>query len=224
MTNKQRTIDALCAAGIVAVVRTDSASQAAEVVKALAAGGVLASEITFTVPGAVDAIAAVRDIHGRDELPEGLVLGAGTVVTAEQANEAVEAGARYLVSPHTSEAVMRVAAERDVAVMPGALTPGEVFRAFELGADVVKIFPAARMGPSYLKDLRGPFPDIPLMPTGGVSVANVHEWIDAGAVAVGVGGELVHKPSVAAGDWQELTRRAQVMVAALREARSKAKK
>lgn len=219
VSQRKQTVEALCEAGIVAVVRTETSGQAIEVVKALAAGGVLASEITFTVPGAADAMAAVHELHRKGDLPEGLVLGAGTVVTAEQARQAVDAGARYLVSPHTSQEVLRIAMERDVAALPGALTPGEVLRAHESGADIVKIFPAARMGPSYLKDLRGPFPQIPLMPTGGVSVSNVREWIDAGAVAVGVGSELVHKASVAAGDWAELTRRAEAMVAALRVAR-----
>ncbi|MEM8873558.1 MAG: bifunctional 4-hydroxy-2-oxoglutarate aldolase/2-dehydro-3-deoxy-phosphogluconate aldolase [Planctomycetota bacterium] len=219
MPNRFDIVAALRSAGIVAVVRTASADAAVEVVRALAAGGVLASEITFTVPDAASAIDRVRALHEAGDLPAELVLGAGTVITAEQAHRAVDAGATYLVSPHTAPDVLQVAAERDVAMLPGALTPGEVFAAHEAGADIIKIFPAARMGPAYLKDLRGPYPDIPLMPTGGVSATNVHEWIDAGAVAVGVGSELVDKKAIADGNWAEITRRAQALTRALRSAR-----
>ena len=219
MSNRAETVQALKDAGVVAVVRTATADLAVEVVRALAAGGVVAAEVTFTVPNAADAIAQLNDDHKAGRTPAGFVLGAGTVVTAEQANAAIDAGATYLVSPHTPPAVMKVAAERGAAMLPGAMTPGEVFAAFEAGADVVKIFPAARMGPSYLKDLAGPFPHIPLMPTGGVSVDNLHEWILAGAVAVGVGGELVDKKAVAAGDFRALTDKARAFAAALRAAR-----
>ncbi|MEM6313730.1 MAG: bifunctional 4-hydroxy-2-oxoglutarate aldolase/2-dehydro-3-deoxy-phosphogluconate aldolase [Planctomycetota bacterium] len=213
MSQRARTTEKLLAAGVVAVVRTPTADAAVEVVKALAAGGVIAAEITFTVPNAAAAIARVRD------LDLGVLLGAGTVTTAEQAHQAIDAGATYLVSPHLALEVMGVADERDVSTLPGALTPAEVFAAWAAGADVVKIFPAARMGPSYIKDLRGPYPDIPMMPTGGVSAANVHEWIAAGAVAVGVGSELVNKQSVAEQNWADLSRRAEELMAALHAAR-----
>ena len=212
-------MQALTNAGVVAVVRVASAEAAVQVVGALAAGGVVAAEITFTVPNAVEAIRELADEQAAGHMPAGFVLGAGTVVTAEQATAAVDAGATYLVSPHLAPAVMRVAADRGVAVLPGALTPGEVFAAREAGADIVKIFPAARMGPSYLKDLGGPYPDIPLMPTGGVSVTNLHEWVLAGAVAVGVGGELVDKKAVAAGEFGALTAKARAFTDAMRAAR-----
>lgn len=220
MSQRSSTVQKLRDAGVVAVVRTATVEQAVEAVQALAVGGVLAAEVTFTVPGAADAIAQLRDQHRAGDLPQGLVLGAGTVCTAAQAKEAIDAGATYLVSPHTEPEVMAVAADRDVAMLPGALTPGEVYAAYTAGADVIKIFPAARMGPSYLKDLGGPYPQIPLMPTGGVSVENVHEWVAAGAVAVGVGSELVDKKAVASGDWSELTRRAERFVEALKRARN----
>ena len=206
-------------AGVVAVVRTASADIAVEVVRALAAGGVVAAEVTFTVPNADKAIAQLKKLDDAGEFESPLVLGAGTVVTADQAKAAADAGAEYFVSPHLAEPVMQAADDLDVAMMPGAMTPGEVYAAFDRGADVVKIFPAARLGPKYLKDLGGPYPQIPLMPTGGVSAANVHEWVQAGAVAVGVGSELVDKQAVASGDWATLTAKARELVAALRAAR-----
>lgn len=219
MNDRQQTVSALKDAGVVAVVRTGTPDQAVAVVRALAMGGVVAAEVTFTVPNAAEAISKLNEEHKAGRMPAGFVLGAGTVVTADQANEAIDAGARYLVSPHTALPVMTVAAERGVAMLPGALTPGEVYAAHEVGADIVKIFPAARMGPKYLKDLAGPYPKIPLMPTGGVSADNVHEWIAAGAVAVGVGSELVDKRAIAAGDYGVITDKARAFSDALRAAR-----
>ena len=221
-TERQQAVQALRDAGVVAVIRTPTADLAVRAAVALAAGGVVASEVTFTVPGAADAIDALRRRHEAGDLPESFCLGAGTVVTADQATAAVDAGARYLVCPHLSPDVARVAADRGVALLPGALTPGEVFAARAAGGDVIKIFPASRMGPSYLADLRGPYPDIPLMPTGGVSAANLHEWFAAGAAAVGAGGDLVDKRAVASGDWGELTARARAFADAVKAVRSSA--
>ena len=211
--DKAATLEQIRSVGIVAVVRAASAGAAVSIARALAAGGVTAVEITFTTPGAADAIRQLAD-------DAGMVLGAGTVVSADQAEAAVDAGARFLVSPHLALDVVAVAKRRGVAVMPGALTPGEVFAAYTAGADWVKIFPAARMGPSYLRDLRGPYPDIPLMPTGGVSVENVREWLEAGAAALGAGSELVDKRAVAEGRWEALTDRARAFVDAVAMARS----
>ena len=216
MSDREHIVSELREAGVIAVVRTPSVESAVEVVRALVAGGVRAAEVTFTVPDAAEAIRRAGDVPG-------VLLGAGTVTTAEQARAAIDAGATYLVSPHLASDVIAVAKERGVAMLPGAFTPGEVFAARAAGGDIIKIFPAARMGPSYLKDLGGPYPDIPLMPTGGVSVDNVKDWLAAGAVAVGVGSELVHKPSVAAGDWGEITKRAEAFVAALAKAREEMK-
>lgn len=222
MSEKRKEITKrLCDAGVVAVVRTASADLAVEVVRALAAGGVVAAEVTFTVPDAEKAIGRLKKLDDAGEFETPLVLGAGTVVTGDEARRAVEAGAEYLVSPHLSPSVLAAADAHDVAMLPGAMTPGEVYDAWDHGADVVKIFPAARLGPKYLKDLGGPYPQISLMPTGGVSAANVHEWVDAGAVAVGVGSELVDKAAVAAGDWKVLTEKARELVTALRAARAK---
>lgn len=216
---RDETVAALKKAGVVAVIRARNADEAVSVAVALAAGGVVAAEVTFTTAGAADAIRALKARHDAGDLPESFVLGAGTVVYRAQAEEAVEAGARYLVSPHLALPVADVAQQRKVAFLPGALTPGEVFAAREAGGDVVKVFPAARMGASYLKDLRGPYPTIPLMPTGGVTAENLHEWLAAGAVAVGTGSDLVDAKAVAAGDWGALTERARRYAYALDVAR-----
>jgi 2-dehydro-3-deoxyphosphogluconate aldolase/(4S)-4-hydroxy-2-oxoglutarate aldolase len=218
-TRREQTTADLRAAGVVAVVRTPTKEQAIEATRAISAGGVVAAEVTFTVPGAADAIAELKKLSDAGDFGQALLLGAGTVVTADQAKAAVDAGATYFVSPHLSEEVMAVADELDVAALPGAFTPGEVYAARQRGADIVKIFPAKRLGPAYLKDLGGPFPDIPLMPTGGVSAANAADWIAAGAVALGVGSELVDKAAVAAGDWATLTERAVELIQAVRQAR-----
>lgn len=216
---RETTLAALKSAGVVAVVRAPSAEAAVGVARALAAGGVLAIEITFTVPGAADAIAQVARELESGRIDEGLVLGAGTVVTADQAKAAVDAGARFLVSPHAVPEVLSFARQYGIAALPGALTPGEVFNAHQQGGDIIKIFPAARMGPDYLKDLAGPYPHIPLMPTGGVSVENVGQWLGAGAVAVGVGSELVNRQAVREGRWDELTLRARAFAEAIHHAR-----
>jgi 2-dehydro-3-deoxyphosphogluconate aldolase / (4S)-4-hydroxy-2-oxoglutarate aldolase len=151
-------------AGILAVLRAPSAEHAVRAVDALVAGGVLGIEITYSTPDAADAIAEAARRHG-----DAIYLGAGTVLTAAQAHEAAEAGATFLVSPGTDEAVVAAMRGTGVAAFSGALTPSEVMAALRLGVDAVKIFPASLGGPAYLKALRGPFPDVAFMPTGGLS-------------------------------------------------------
>ncbi len=222
MADKTKVLEAIRAAGVVAVVRVDSQDEALGATRALLRGGVRAIEVTFTVPDAARVIARVaqESAAGNFEAPEGeLLLGAGTVTSAAQAGEAIEAGAQYLVSPCVVPEVIAAAQERGVAMLPGALTPTEVFNAYQMGGDIIKIFPAARMGPSYLKDLKAPLPHIPMLPTGGVDAQNAGEWIKAGAVALGVGGKLVDRAAIKAGDWDALTTRAKELVAAVRAAR-----
>lgn len=216
---RQQALAALKDGGLMAVLRTSSPESAVEAARALAAGGVRALEVTFTVPRAAEAIAALAADVGAGRFAEPVLIGAGTVITPDQARTAVEAGARFLVSPHTSQEVLVIARELGTAVLPGAFTPGEIFAAHKMGGDIIKIFPAARMGPTYLRDLRGPYPDIPMMPSGGVTVENVAEWFGVGAVAVSVGGELLPKEAVAAGRWDELTARARRFIEAVRQAR-----
>lgn len=197
-------LSSLSAVGVIAVLRAPSADAAVHAVDALVAGGVTGIEITYSTPDAEQAIATVAARHG-----DAVLLGAGTVTTPEQAERAVAAGARFLVSPGTRPALAEAMLATGAAVMLGALTPTEVMAATALGADVVKVFPASLGGPAYLRSLRGPFPDVPLMPTGGVNAGNVGEWLAAGAVAVGAGSELVSAAALRSGDWAavELTAR-----------------
>ncbi len=215
MPTRAETVAALEACGVVAVIRLKDAGALRAVVDALAAGGVRALEVTMTVPGAIELIREIAP-----SLPPDVVLGAGTVLDARTAEAAIEAGARYVVSPVFREEVLRVCHRFDVAAMPGCFTPTEILDAWEAGADIVKVFPATALGPGYFRDLRGPLPGLRLMPTGGVSLANAGEWIRAGAVAIGVGTALVDSATVAARRFDEITEKARQYVAAVAAARS----
>lgn len=208
------TVAALEASGVVAVIRLKDAGSLRAVVEALADGGVRALEVTMTVPRALDLIAELAPT-----LPPELVLGAGTVLDAGTTRAAVAAGARYVVSPVFRPDVVRAAHEAGAAAIPGCFTPAEILDATEAGADLVKLFPATPLGPAFLRDLRGPFPALRVLPTGGVSAANAGDWIRAGAVAVGVGSALVDAASVEARRFGEITRRAKELVAAVAAAR-----
>jgi 2-dehydro-3-deoxyphosphogluconate aldolase / (4S)-4-hydroxy-2-oxoglutarate aldolase len=197
--SREATLKRILDGGIVAVVRSESGEQLARVVRALAEGGVTAAEITFTVPDAIDVIRRVRR-----ELGDAVVLGAGTVLDPETARAALLAGAEYLVAPTLNLDVIRLCRRYDKVVMPGAFTPTEALAAWEAGADVVKIFPADVGGPTYLKALRGPLPQIRLMPTGGVDLTTAEAFLKAGACCLGVGGALVEPKAVAAGDFDRL--------------------
>ena len=212
---KQEVLAALRDGGIVPVIRADSADTALRIVDALVSGGIRTLEITMTVPDAIGAIKAVADRFGSSVL-----LGAGTVTSRALAEGSLDAGAEFLVTPCVVPDVIAVAKERDVAVLPGAMTPTEVFTAWSAGGDIVKIFPASNVGgASYLKALKGPFPQIPLCPTGGVNLQTIGEFVKAGAAAVGVGGELVSKAAIDAGDYGKITELARQYVAALAAAR-----
>jgi 2-dehydro-3-deoxyphosphogluconate aldolase/(4S)-4-hydroxy-2-oxoglutarate aldolase len=200
--------------GVVAVIRLQDGSKLRAVVNALARGGITALEITMTVPRAIELIAEIAP-----SLPPGFLLGAGTVVDPDTARAAVKAGARYIVSPVFRPAVVEASHSAGAAAMPGCFSPTEILAAWEAGADVVKVFPATALGPAYFKDLRGPMPQVRLMPTGGVSLENAAEWIRAGAVAIGVGGALVDPKLVAAGDFAGITERARRFVERVRQAR-----
>ncbi len=208
------TVRTIEACGVVAVIRLHDASKLRGVVDALAAGGVRALEVTMTVPGAVRLIEQIAPT-----LPGEFVLGAGTVLDTETARACILAGARFVVGPVFRPDVIATCHRYDVAVMPGCFTPTEILAAWEQGADVVKVFPATALGPGYFKDLRGPLPQVRLMPTGGVSLENAGEWIKAGAVAIGVGTALVEGKAVAAGDFSAITKRAEAFVAAVAAAR-----
>src|SRR5438067_2763871 len=181
LMNREATLKRIVDGGIVAVVRSESSASLVKVVQALAEGGVGAAEVTFTVPDAIEVIRQVRR-----EVGDSGVLGAGTVLDPETARAALLAGAEYIVAPSLNVEVIRLCRRYDKVVMPGALTPTEVVAAWEAGADVVKIFPADVGGPGYLKALRGPLPQIRMMPTGGVDLNTAEPFLKAGACCLGV--------------------------------------
>jgi len=210
------TVGRVEACGVVAVIRLQDPSKLRAVIDALAAGGVKALEVTMTVPRAIELIGEIAPT-----LPPDFVIGAGTVVDPDTAHAAILAGARFIVGPVLRPAVIDVCHRYDVAVMPGCFSPTEILTAWEAGADVVKVFPATALGPSYFKDIRGPLPQLKLMPTGGVSLENAGDWIRAGAVAIGVGTALVDAKMVAAGDFAAISDRAARFVEAVRAARGR---
>jgi 2-dehydro-3-deoxyphosphogluconate aldolase / (4S)-4-hydroxy-2-oxoglutarate aldolase len=201
--------------GVVAVIRMKEPDRVRAVIDALAAGGLRALEVTMTVPGAIDLIAQIAPT-----LPKGFLFGAGTVNDADTAARAIDAGARFIVSPVFRRSVIDACHARDVPAMPGCYTPTEILDAWDAGADVVKVFPATTLGPGYLKDVRAPLPQVKLMPTGGVTVENAGEWIKAGAVAVGVGSALLDAQAIAGGQYHVLEEKARRIVANVRAARN----
>ncbi len=192
---------------VIAIVRLDDLSAAIDLSRALLAGGIRALEFTLTNP---DAIQAMREV--KDALPEfargEAVIGLGTVLNPEQARASIEAGTQFIVSPTTNLQTMEVCRQMNVAVMPGAFTPTEILAAWEAGASAVKVFPARSLGPGYFKDVREPLPFLRLIPTGGIDRDNLGAYLKAGAFAVGVGGNLIHKQLVAEHHWTALTERA----------------
>lgn len=200
--------------GIVAILRFSDPGPLVEVVRALAEGGVTVAEVTFTVPNAVDVIR-----EAKRQLGDRVLLGAGTVLDPETARAALLAGAEFIVSPSINVEVIRLCRRYDKLVMPGAFTPTEIVTAWEAGADVVKVFPSEVLGPAYLKAIRGPLPQVKLMPTGGIDVTNAADYLKAGAVALGVGGKLVDPKLVAAGDFAKITALAKQYVEIVKQAR-----
>jgi 2-dehydro-3-deoxyphosphogluconate aldolase/(4S)-4-hydroxy-2-oxoglutarate aldolase len=170
---------------VVAVIRGQSADHAVAMAQALLRGGVLGIEITYSTPGCCAAIERVLE-----DAPEGAAVGVGTVMTPVQLRDAATAGATYAVSPHFDPAVMAEARRLGLPMLPGAITPTEIVTAWNAGAACIKLFPGSLVGVDYVKALKGPLPHIPLMPTGGVSLDDMHEWFTAGVVAVGMGGNL----------------------------------
>ena len=200
-----------------AVIRLREPKKLRAVVDALAEGGVRALEVTMTVPGAIDLIGELAPT-----LPSGFILGAGTVLDTETARLAILAGAKFIVSPVFRPEVISICHRYDVAAMPGCFTPTEILTAWESGADVVKVFPATALGPGFFKDIRGPLPQLRMMPTGGVTLDNAGDWIAAGAVAVGVGTALLDAKAIAADAYAVITANGQRIIASVRAARETA--
>jgi 2-dehydro-3-deoxyphosphogluconate aldolase/(4S)-4-hydroxy-2-oxoglutarate aldolase len=200
--------------GIVAVIRLKDPEQVRGVVKALADGGVRALEVTMTVPRAVDLIRELAPT-----MPEGFLLGAGTVTDARTAHAVIDAGASFVVGPAFRPDVIAACHESDVPVIPGCLSPTEILAAHDAGADIIKLFPATALGPQYVKDVLAPLPHIKLMPTGGVTVDNAGDWIRAGAVAVGLGSALLDSAAIQSGRFDVITSNAERVVASVAAAR-----
>jgi 2-dehydro-3-deoxyphosphogluconate aldolase/(4S)-4-hydroxy-2-oxoglutarate aldolase len=201
--------------GVVAVMRAPSGEMLADVAEALLAGGVVAMEVTFTVPGAHRVLEQVAT-----RLGDQILLGAGTVLDPETARTALLSGAQFIVAPTLNLRVIELCRRYDKAVIPGALTPTEVLTAWEHGADIVKLFPSDVTGPGYLKALRGPLPQVRLMPTGGVDLRTAADFLRAGACALGVGGALVERKAVAAGDMARIESLARQYVEIVRKTRA----
>jgi len=202
--------------GIVPVVRTSSAEGAIQAVEAIYAGGVRAAEITMTVPGALHALEKVADKFGGK-----IVLGAGTVLDPETARACMLAGAEFFVTPNLRLSTIEMAKRYSKVICPGALTPTEVITAWEAGADVVKIFPCGNVGGAkYIKALKGPFPHIEMIPTGGVNLETAGDFLKAGACAVAVGGELVDAKTIKEGRFDIIENRARQYLAAIAKARA----
>jgi len=210
---KHELIQSIQSVGVVAVVRAQTSKEAYEIAKACLTGGVSAIEITFTVPQADQVI---KNLKENKEL-NNLLLGAGTVLDAETARMAILAGANYIVSPGFNLETAKLCNRYQIPYMAGCLTITEMLTAMEAGVDIIKLFPGSAFGPSYVKAIKGPLPFIQIMPTGGVSLDNVSEWIKNGVCAVGVGGELTSPAQK--GDYAEVTKRAKAFVEAVQKAR-----
>ncbi|WP_159618827.1 bifunctional 4-hydroxy-2-oxoglutarate aldolase/2-dehydro-3-deoxy-phosphogluconate aldolase [Ruania rhizosphaerae] len=199
--------------GVMAILRGTSTERFNDICHVLVDAGITCLEITLSSLGAVDAITSVRS-----ELPSTVDVGAGTVTTADEVRKVLDAGAGFIVSPSVELDVMGAAVDAGVPVYPGALTPTEIIRAWRAGASAVKLFPASAVGPSYLKDVSGPCPDIRLMPTGGIALDCIGDWIRAGALGVGLGGSL-QGDAADGGDLAALAERAEKAVGQVRQAR-----
>jgi len=217
---KKEVADRIVEVGIVPVVRATSAKQATQAAEAVCAGGIPIVEITMTVPGAVEVIKQLAMTVGSQVL-----LGAGTVLDAETAQRCIDAGAQFLVSPGFDAEMVKLANRLGKLVMAGALTPTEVITAWKTGSDFVKVFPCGSVGGAkYIKALKAPLPQIPMVPTGGINLNTAAEFIQAGSAALGIGGELVSASALASGNTAEITDAARKYVNIVREARQPAKK
>ena len=213
--NKEEVLNFIKKLGIVPVLRADSADEAVQIADAIIAGGINCLEVTMTVPDGISVIETLTEKYG-----DQVLIGAGTVLDVETGQKCIDAGAKFIVTPCLIPEIIKLCSIREIAVCAGALTPTEIFSAWTAGADVVKVFPASAMGgASYMKALKGPFPQIEIMPTGGVSLETINDFLNAGVVAVGVGGELVSLKLFRAGKSDEITAMAQKYVKIIEENR-----
>ncbi|AZV56161.1 bifunctional 4-hydroxy-2-oxoglutarate aldolase/2-dehydro-3-deoxy-phosphogluconate aldolase [Clostridium sp. AWRP] len=211
--NRVRAIMKLAQEGVVAVIRADSKEQGLKIVGAVKKGGIKMLEITMTVPGVIDIIKELAEHYKNEDV----VIGAGTVLDAETARACILAGAKYIVSPSFNADVIKLCNRYRILVMPGAMTVKEAVEGLEAGAEIIKIFPGSVFGPQIIKAFKGPIPQGNFMPTGGVNLGNVKEWIKAGAIAVGTGGDLTKGAKT--GDYELVTETAKKFVQAVKEAK-----
>ncbi|MCM3748459.1 bifunctional 2-keto-4-hydroxyglutarate aldolase/2-keto-3-deoxy-6-phosphogluconate aldolase [Paenibacillus pasadenensis] len=219
--NKLKVTQAVADAGVVAVLRADTAEEVARMARHAVKGGIKAIEITMTVPGALRAIEQLAAEYSSKEDPSSdkyAVIGVGTVLDPETARAAILAGAEFVVAPSLNPATVQLCNRYSVPVMPGTMTIQEIQSALELGVDIVKLFPGSAFGPSIVSAIKGPLPQANVMPTGGVSLGNLAEWVKAGAVAVGIGGDLT-KEAVKTGDFTLIERQAEAYMKAYRDAK-----
>jgi 2-dehydro-3-deoxyphosphogluconate aldolase/(4S)-4-hydroxy-2-oxoglutarate aldolase len=212
MSKKWEVIKKITDSGLVVVVRAENPDEAKKITYACLKGGAAAIEITYTVPGATRVIEELAKEYSKE-----IIIGAGTVLDPETARIAILSGAQYVVSPYLSRETLKLCNRYQIPCMPGVMTVEGVVEAMELGADILKVFPGEAFGPKIIKAIKGPLPQANMMPTGGVSIENVGEWIKAGAVAVGAGGSLT--AGAKTGDFASITRLAEEFVAKIKEAR-----
>ncbi len=213
--SREDIVKSLIDAGAIAVLRLSDPTKLIKVAQAIYEGGVSAIEITMTVPDAINVIkTATKEIGGY------MNIGVGSVLEGETAQKAIDAGAKYVVSPIFKKEIVETAHKNSIPAMPGAFTPTEIQTAYESGADIIKVFPADAVGMAFFKGVLAPMPHLKLMPTGGVTLTNAGDWLKAGACAVGVGTALLDKKAIASGDYNLLTENAKVLKASIENARS----
>jgi 2-dehydro-3-deoxyphosphogluconate aldolase/(4S)-4-hydroxy-2-oxoglutarate aldolase len=212
--SRKETLSQILSTGVIAVIRMKDPQRLLKVLQAIQAGGVKCIEITMTVPGAVDIIAEIA----RSSPPD-VIVGAGTVTEKSAALAVIKAGAKFVVGPVLNFDILSVCRESETVCMPGCFSPTEILAGWNAGADVIKVFPATSLGPKYFRDIAGPFPQIRLMPTGGVTVENVGEWVASGAVAVGIGSDLLDRKAIEDEKYSVLTERAQRLTSNFRDAK-----
>lgn len=215
MIEKIDILSQILKSGVIAVIRASSGEDAIKIADAACAGGIIALELTMTVPGAIDVIRRMAKRYDGQTA----IIGAGTVLDTETARLAMLAGAKFIVGPALNEGMIRMCNRYQINCIPGATSVSEVLTALELGASLVKIFPGSLLKPDFIKDIRGPMPFAPLIPTGGVNIENAGLWIKAGAVAIGIGSDLT-KEAVQKDDFSLVTEKARRYVTAVKEARS----
>ncbi|MHA1582611.1 MAG: bifunctional 4-hydroxy-2-oxoglutarate aldolase/2-dehydro-3-deoxy-phosphogluconate aldolase [Candidatus Baldrarchaeia archaeon] len=212
--NKENNLKRLIDCGVVSIIRVENSTEAVKSAEALRKGGINIIEVSMVTPGALDAIRAISQKFGEDVL-----VGAGTVLDSETARAAILAGAEFIIGPTLNREVIKVCNRYSKIVIPGALTPTEILTAWELGADIVKVFPARVLGPRYIKDILAPLPQVRLLPTGGVNLENAGEFLKAGAVAIAVGSALVNKKVVKEGKFDIITEKARKFLEIVNKAR-----